>query len=254
MKKPRVLRLNAALKRLPRTMIEGQRRALIVGNSDGIGLATTRRLLGHGWAITGVSRSPSPIVDAGYHHQVVDVASREYRERLRELWTARGPFDVCIYCVGIGEPVRPEQLQTDIHVFEVNLMAALWTAQVLIPAMLSRGSGHLVVLSSQADELVVPEVPSYAASKAALSAYFEGLGLNLRRRGIAVTNVRFGFVDTKMARAGFRPFMYSVDKAAAILERVLETRPVRITRPVRTAALVCLGRWLTRWRVRLARC
>jgi NAD(P)-dependent dehydrogenase (short-subunit alcohol dehydrogenase family) len=32
--------------------------ALIVGNSDGIGLALTRRLLGEGWRVTGVSRSP----------------------------------------------------------------------------------------------------------------------------------------------------------------------------------------------------
>ena len=40
-----------------------ERRVLVIGNSDGIGLALTRRLLAEGWTVTGLSRSTSPIED-----------------------------------------------------------------------------------------------------------------------------------------------------------------------------------------------
>ena len=55
-----------------------QSKALLVGNSDGIGLATTRRLLEGGWNIIGVSRSESPISNSVYHHRVIDVGDNNY--------------------------------------------------------------------------------------------------------------------------------------------------------------------------------
>jgi NAD(P)-dependent dehydrogenase (short-subunit alcohol dehydrogenase family) len=222
------------------------RHALIIGNSDGIGLHSTRRLLDRGWQVTGVSRRASPVKHAGYRHHVLDVSQRDYVERLCAI-LGQGPVDTCIYCAGIGGPPDPNDLGSDVHVFEVNLMGALRTAQAIVPAMVAAGRGHLVVLSSQADVLVLPSAPSYAASKAALSSYFEGLGLALRPRGVAVSNLRLGFVDTKMARATVRPLMYTLDQAVDVVETVLRKRPLRLTRPLSMAVLVrllaCLGRW-----------
>ena len=228
------------------------RHALIIGNSDGIGLHSTRRLLDRGWQITGVSRRASPITHARYQHHVLDVSDRDYVEKLRAI-LGSAPVDTCIYCAGIGGPPDPRDLRSDVQVFEVNLMGALRTAQVIVPAMVAAGGGHLVVLSSQADVLVVPSAASYAASKAALSSYFEGLGLALRPHGVAVSNLRFGFVDTKMARARVRPFMYTLDQAVDVVEGVLDKRPLRFTRPLAIAPLVRLLAWLGGWRVRFAR-
>ena len=58
------------------------RRALIVGNSDGIGLALTRRLLADGWTVVGLSRRPSPVQMAGYRHLVADVTATDHRAML----------------------------------------------------------------------------------------------------------------------------------------------------------------------------
>jgi NAD(P)-dependent dehydrogenase (short-subunit alcohol dehydrogenase family) len=228
-------------------------RALLIGNSDGIGLATTRLLLEEGWQVTGLSRSASPCSGAGYHHVVLDVCAPELRETLQALLATRGPFDACIYCAGIGVELTPDDLRPDARVFEVNLMAAVATATVVIPAMVTARAGHFVVLSSLADELVSAAAPSYCASKAALSSYFEGLALALRPHGVAVTNVRFGFVDTKMARAPVRPFMITPARAAAVVRRALRRRRVRVSYPWRTAVLVRLLRWVTTWRLRLGR-
>ncbi len=108
----------------------------------------------------------------------------------------------------------------------------------VIPAMVAAGTGHVVVLSSLADEVLSPTVPSYAASKAGLSSYLGGLALALSPRGVAVTNVRFGFVDTKLARAPQRPFMIPVERAVDVIVKALKTRRARVTYPLRMAVVV----------------
>jgi NAD(P)-dependent dehydrogenase (short-subunit alcohol dehydrogenase family) len=228
------------------------RRILIVGCSDGIGLGTARRLLGDGWQVVGISRSRGPLQHAAYHHEILDVGLPGYRQRLAEIVTQKGPFDTCLYCAGIGEPSDLASLDADVRTFQVNLVAAVETAAEIIPRMVQDARGHFAVLSSQADELIVPTHPSYAASKAAMSSYFEALALAARPSGVRVTNIRFGYVDTKMAKARVRPFQRSVDWAVAIVVRSLDGKAIRVTRPRRLAPLVSLLRWLVNWRVRLS--
>src|SRR6266508_4433053 len=191
--------------------------ALVVGNSDGIGLAFTQHLLAPGWSVTGLSRSPSPIDDERYVHHVVDVTEPRYREVLADAAQARGDVDVCAYVAGVGEPLDVKDLAAQTAIFEVNLMGAVKTAEVVVPAMVATGRGHLIGVSSLADVGIFADAPGYAASKAGLSSYFLGLALALRPHGVAVSTVRFGFVDTKMAKAPVKPMMISVDRASFML-------------------------------------
>jgi len=212
--------------------------ALVIGNSDGIGLALTRALLADGWAVTGVSRSASPVDAHRYHHHVANVCDPEYSARLSEVVSQLAGLDVCVYCVGIGEFLDLDTLAVDRQVFETNLLGAVATAQVVIPAMIRAGQGHFLGLSSQADALIDPLAPSYSASKAGLTAYLEGLALACRPRGVYVTNLRLGFVDTKMAKSAVRPFMVTAAQAAQRIQRCLQKRPIRDTFPKRMAALL----------------
>jgi NAD(P)-dependent dehydrogenase (short-subunit alcohol dehydrogenase family) len=226
---------------------------LVVGCSDGIGLALVRRLLGRGASVIGVSRRESPVADPRYQHHSMDAADSAYGAQLAALVGRFTDLEACVYSAGIGHPFDAEQIEHDERVFEVNLLGAVRTAKAVLPGMLARGRGRLVVLSSQADRLVGGDGASYSASKAGLSSYFEAVGLALRSRGIRVCNVRFGFVDTKMARSPVRPFMISADAAAARIERVLFGRcPLRLTYPLRMAMVVALVGWIGRWRVRWA--
>jgi len=211
-----------------------------VGCSDGIGLATARRLLADGWEVCGIARSEGPIVHERYRHFRNDVASVAYRELLREL--SLQPFDAVIYCAAIGERLSVTELERESQVFEVNLLAAVATAGIVLPRMLARGGGHLIVLSSLADVLVSAEYPSYNASKAGLSSYFDGLGAALRSSGVAVSHIRFGFVETKMARSPVRPFMITREAAAQVIVRILRTRQRRVSVPWRMVALVAVLR------------
>jgi short-subunit dehydrogenase len=103
---------------------------------------------------------------------------------------------------------------------------------------MERRGGHFIGLSSLADSVAIANAPSYAASKAGVSAYLRSMSLALRPRSIAITNVRFGFVDTKMARAAQKPLMMSRAKAAAYVLRCLDRRPMQLSVPKLAAAAV----------------
>jgi len=212
--------------------------AIVIGGSDGIGLALVRRLIDGGWRVEGISRSESPVEHDRHHHTVCDVRDEGFAAVVSAAAERLGRVDACIYCAGIGEAVDLADLAGEAAVFEVNLLGLVTTAQVMIPRMLAAGAGHLVGLSSQADAIRDPGAPSYAASKAGMSSYLEGLALACRGRGVHVSNVRFGFVATKMARSEVRPFEIPAERAAALVERCLRRRPVRFTYPRRMALLL----------------
>lgn len=220
---------------------------LIIGNSDGIGLALTRRLLDLGWTVHGLSKRDTCVKHSSYSHAIVDVTSREFPDILSD--QTRSVPDLCVYCAGIGEELDFEKLDRERLTFEVNLMGAVKTIEVLLPVLLTKGSGHLIVLSSIADALISQEAPSYAASKAGLSAFLEGMAMATRGTGVYITNVRFGFVKTKMAKGERVPLMMTTDQAVNHILRCMEKRPIRYTRPRTMGALVCLLSWLTRLRM-----
>ena len=199
-------------------------KALFIGNSDGIGLATTRRLLNRGWHITGISRSESPIRNKNYTHRLHDVSDPRYVEFLEKSITGES-VDLCIYFAGIGELLHPAEMKEEIKIFEVNLMGMVKTLSVIIPGMVQMKQGHFIGISSMADELLSAEAPSYHASKAGFSNYLEGLAIALKSSGVSITNIRFGFVDTKMAKGDLRPFMIGVAKAVDHIETCIKKRP-----------------------------
>jgi len=218
--------------------------ALVVGSSDGIGLALARRLLDMKRQVRGLSRSPAPITHDAYDHHTVDVTATEFTAALVDI--VREPVDLCVYCAGIGEALDFDDLPQERRVFEVNLMGAVKTIEVVLPTMIRRKVGHFVALSSIADKMIYADAPSYAASKAGLTSYLECMALAAREHGVAVTNVRFGFVDTKMAKGDRKPLMMTTDKAVDHLLHCLERRPIRYSRPRLMTAIVRLHRLVAR--------
>lgn len=215
--------------------------ALIVGNSDGIGLALTRHLLERGGvSIVGVSRSESPLEHPDYRHVVLDVTDRSYLDQLASaLGDGEAPALV-VYCAGVGELLDLDNLQQQRKAIEVSLNGLVATVEVVLPAMLRAGDGHIIALSSLADAAHSPDAPGYAAAKAGASRYLESLALAVADRGVALTNVRFGFVDTKMAKGNVRPMMMSVERAVERIVKAIDRRrpPKRVTAPLPMALLV----------------
>jgi NAD(P)-dependent dehydrogenase (short-subunit alcohol dehydrogenase family) len=207
------------------------RNALLIGNSDGIGLATTKELLRRGWNVVGISKSASPVEGDSYRHIIASVADDQYPEAVRRARDELADVDLCIYFAGIGELLDPTSMKHEVEVFSVNLLGMVVTVTNVVPPMVARGKGHFVGLSSVADEMLSAEAPSYHASKAGFSNYLEGLALALEPTGVKVTNIRFGFVDTKMAKGDVKPFMMPLDRAVDHVMTCIAKQPVRHTAP-----------------------
>ncbi len=221
--------------------------ALIIGNSDGIGLALTKQLLLLGWDVIGLSKSDSRIKDSKYSHLVVDVTADNFMQKLQT--TLVDPPELYVYCVGIGEDFSIDSISFEQKVFQVNLMGAVKTIETVLPILIKKRGGHIIVLSSIADELNSPESPSYSASKAGLSSYVEGLALAVKKDGVSLSNIRFGFVDSKMAKGEKLPLMMTVDKAVEHVLCCVEKKPIRYSRPRIMALIVIAIRWFSRFKV-----
>jgi short-subunit dehydrogenase len=205
--------------------------ALIVGSSDGIGLELCRELLKREWQVFGISRSKSPLKDSRYKHYVSNVTSQEFKTIVKEIINNGHHIDLCVYCAGIGELLDLSDMSFESEVFKVNLLGLIDLASIIIPVMVKVGQGHFIGISSVADAMLSPEAPSYHASKAGFSNYLESLALALREKGVFVSNIRFGFVETKMAKGDIKPFMMSVHKAVSIILYCINNKMVRVTRP-----------------------
>ena len=220
--------------------------AIIIGNSDGIGLAITKELLKRNWQVLGISRSESSIENKHYEHFVAEVQKPEFSEKLNAALKKEETIDLCIYCAGIGEMLDVSNMENEEKVIKVNLLGMVKTVSVVIPLMVKKGKGHFIGLSSVADEMLSLEAPSYHASKAGFSNYLEGLAISLKSTGVHVTNVRFGFVDTKMAKGDVKPFMMGVERAVQHLLFCIKKKPIRYTAPKVVIPLVKFRSWMLR--------
>ena len=221
-------------------------KALLIGNSDGIGLVVTKELLKLGWEIVGISRSTSPIEDSLYRHFIAEVQDDEFLTKLKSILQEQKSIELCIYCAGIGELLDVSNMEGEAEVIKVNLLGMVKTVSQVIPLMVGQGSGHFIGISSVADELLSPEAPSYHASKAGFSNYLESLALALKPTGVHVTNLRFGFVQTKMAKGNVKPMMMTVDQAAQHVITCINNKPIRYTAPKIVIPLIKFRKWMMR--------
>ncbi len=99
--------------------------ALVIGNSDGIGLALTKQLLSIGWQVIELSKSHSQVENNLYRHVVCDVTSDGFIQQIKSVLTV--PPNVTVYCAGIGEGFDVKSIDFERQVFQVNLMGATFT-------------------------------------------------------------------------------------------------------------------------------
>ena len=224
-------------------------KVLIIGNSDGIGAALTTALIARGDHVVGISRSPSPLGLDGPTHVVQDISSPDYPQTLGRVVSEEGPFDACIFCAAIGSGLKLPDLSQEAQVVEVNFTAMVRTFAALLPGWMEKNRGHFIGLSSLADDFYNADAPSYTASKAGFSNYLVSMALKLKPHGVHVTNIRFGFVDTKLPKASWKPLMMTTDQASAHVLQCLHTKPMQLSVP-KVLGLALHGiRWMQSVRV-----
>ena len=156
-----------------------------------------------------------------------------------------GPIDILIANAGIGTSNHISQLDP-IHVanvMSINLLGAANSVAAVLPQMVERGKGQLVAISSLAAYRGLPISAAYCASKAAMSAYFESVRLDLRGTGVGVTIIHPGFIKTPLTagREAHMPFLMELDDAIKKIVSAIEKRKRSVAFPWQLASVVRAG-------------
>lgn len=194
---------------------------IIVGATSGIGreLAQQYYQLGNTVAVTGRRKELLQELQGqlpGIHISCFDVQSANVVSELGSLITHIDGIDLLIYCAGYGDPANELVAEVELDSTATNVMGFVKTASFAFNYFREQGHGQLAVISSVAALRGNSHSPAYSASKAYVSNYAEGLNIKARKLhvDVVVTDIRPGFVKTKMAKGHGQFWVAPVEKAA----------------------------------------
>jgi 3-oxoacyl-[acyl-carrier protein] reductase len=188
---------------VPSDTLEGV--AIVTGGGRGIGASIARELTDAGKrvAVTGRTREQVEAVawELGGLALVGDVSRRaDVESWVRHAEAELGPIDLLVANAGIGNQ-EGATWETPVdawwHVVEVNVLGVHLSCRSVIPGMLERGQGRIVITASGAAYLPGISHTAYPASKAAVCRYSETLAAELAGR-IPVFHFSPGLVRTQM--------------------------------------------------------
>jgi 3-oxoacyl-[acyl-carrier protein] reductase len=207
--------------------------ALVTGGSSGIGLAIARMLRDEGHRLTLVSRTAEKLESVAAPLDALTVAADVRNQDDCEGAVAahvdrHGGLDVLVNSAGVGFAGEIDQLdvkQIDLQL-DVNLRGPILITRAALPH-LRAARGLVVNVASIAGTAPVPQLPVYAATKAALISLTNSLNAALDAYGVRVHALCPGFVDTPMAAYSGLPGeeMIRPEDCAEVVRMLLRLSP-----------------------------
>ena len=226
------------------------RSILITGASSGLGEALARAYARPGVFLALVGRNAERLArvsdacraqGAAVAEAALDVALAPELEAWLLGIDRSHALDLVIANAGVsGGTGRGEEPPAQVDkIIAVNVHGVVNTVAPLIPALAARGRGQIALMSSLASFRGFPGAPTYCATKAWVRVWGEGLRIELARKGIEVSVICPGFVDTRMTQVNQfpMPFLMTAERAARIVVRGLARNRGRIAFPWQTYAL-----------------
>jgi len=178
---------------------------LVTGGSSGIGLAAARQLAAAGAQVWLTARHAEALQAALREVEAArcdpslpcgifpaDVSDPRQAQRVVEAVTrSAGAPDMLINSAGITQPGYVQELSLEVfeRLMQVNYFGTVYVTAAALPAMLERGSGHIINLSSMAGYMGVFGYSAYGATKYAVAGYSEVLRAEMKPRGVRVSVV-----------------------------------------------------------------
>jgi len=180
------------------------KKVLIVGASKGIGRGIANGFASEGCNIVAVARTENLLKEvkaecedkaASFAFEVADIMEADTRELAQYLIDSYGLFDVIVHNVGTSLVSRNHLGSAEEWNFalKLNAVAAIDMNSVFLPAMIERGSGHVIHISS-ISAVMLRGNPLYASAKAFLDAYAKTVGRMIAETGVTLCTVQPGAV------------------------------------------------------------
>jgi NAD(P)-dependent dehydrogenase (short-subunit alcohol dehydrogenase family) len=217
--------------------------AVVTGGNSGIGLATAKRFHEEGARVVIAGRSQKTLDEAvkaigkGTVGVQADVSSAKDLDRLYATVSEKlGKIDVLFANAGIYK-FAPLAATTEVlydELFDINARGVYFTIQKALPHL--NDGASIIVNTSVAGEIGVPNGTAYAATKAALRSFTRSIAAELVERGIRVNAVSPGPIETP---AGFERTGLSKETVDEMLKGFISMVPMkRIGQPEEIAATV----------------
>ncbi|CAB4861137.1 unannotated protein [freshwater metagenome] len=207
---------------------------LVTGGASGIGATVARRFasLGAHVIVTDLNDDAGAAVaaeiDGEYHH--LDVSSSAEWEALI---APHGALDIVFLNAGVstrlpGHEPSDEPLSevTDAayrRIMGANVDGVVFGARAVLPKMIERGSGHIVMTASMAGLGAIPFDPIYGLTKHAVVGFAKSLGQLVGPRGVCASAICPGFADTNIVSADMKAMLDLMNVPMMSPERVADT-------------------------------
>jgi NADP-dependent 3-hydroxy acid dehydrogenase YdfG len=196
------------------------KRYWLVGASEGLGLALAQKLSAAGAELVLSARSPDTLAAAvaslpGKATALpMDVGASD---SVRAAAATLGPIDGVVFLAGVYWPMSATEWDADgaEAMCNVNFTGCARVVGAVLPAMVARGTGHVVITGSLSGFRGLPGAIGYAASKAGTMVLAESLYADLRKTGIAVQLANPGFIKTRLTAKNDFAMPFIMDPAAA---------------------------------------
>ncbi|MBU3070827.1 SDR family NAD(P)-dependent oxidoreductase [Aestuariicella sp. G3-2] len=186
------------------------RKVLITGAGGDLGMALCRQFAQQGVSIVAINRSREPIEQlsaslpesADFSAYFVDQTDFEALDALlRNVLEEHQDIDLLLLNAGIDKPQKLTDFDWRLakQHFDINIISNYVFLPQIVPYFLHRQKGHIAAVSSLAGYAGFPYEHVYNASKAAVRMMVDGIRMELKDSGIAVTGIYPGFLEGKMA-------------------------------------------------------
>jgi short-subunit dehydrogenase len=184
-----------------------ERTALVTGASSGIGLDLARIFSRDGWNVVLVARSEAKLREIaaelpGAQVLVADLAKRDAAaEIVAELKRRNIEIDALVNNAGYGlaGDFVTNDLQREVDMIQVNVVALMQLTKLLLPPMIARKRGRILNVASTAGFQAGPGMAVYYATKAFVILFSEAIDDELRNTGVTVTALCPGPTETGFA-------------------------------------------------------
>ncbi len=229
------------------------KRYWLVGASEGLGLALAHRMHAAGAELVLSARSAERLAAAcqdlpGARAVLCDVADAA---SVTQAAAVVGAADGVVFLAGVYWPMTG--LAVDVAqlaaMCNVNFTGCARVIGAVLPGMVARGTGHVVITGSLSGFRGLPGSLGYSASKAGAMALAESLYADLRGTGIRVQLANPGFIKTRLtAKNDFNmPFLMTAEAAAAAMFAHMDTGGFKHSFPTGFSWLFRLSQFLPDW-------